>query len=401
MLYNGHAGGRKSDVGDHRCARPSRHDRRERDMLERPGRYRGLRILTLALLSLVLAGLFGVVLRQSWTTNAGSARIVADDRSRVAYLGPLAHLIGALSEAQSAAVREIPVDRAAVQSAVDAVDAVDKTYGTALATTTRWTDLRDRANGVVAQSTAGRAAYQSYSDVLTLALDLAVRVGDTSDQIIEPQLDSFYVIDTALLRLPRVLVSAGRAADLATLATAGTGPVAPADAVQVSVAQHDVAQAAADASASLSKGIEVTNRSVVGAGLAGQLDGFRAAVDVFAPPAVLDTPSAPADLSSLPPAAGLVRVTALALIDAVLTQLDSLLADRQASLANQRQLAIGMSAGGGVVLLLMLWVAVVHLRVRRAPDGPPPDEDVPADDAVRLLGAGELTFAGGSRDHAL
>lgn len=374
-------------------------------MVERPVRYRGLRILTLALLSLVLAGMFAVVLRQSWTTDAGSARIVTDDRNRVAYLGPLAHLIGALSEAQSAAVREIPVDRVAVQSAVDGVDAVDKVYGTVLATTPRWTDLRDRVNTVTAQSTNGRAAYQAYADVLTLALDLAVRVGDTSDQIIEPQLDSFYVIDTALLRLPRVIVSAGRAADLATLATAGTGPVAPQDAVQVSVAQHDVAQAAADASASLSKGIEATSRSVLGAGLAGQLDGFRAAVDTFAPPAVLDTPTAPADLSSLPPAAGLVRVTALALIDAVLSQLDSLLADRATTLGRQRELAIGATVAGGVVLLLMLWVAVVHLRVRRVGDGPPPDGTAAdggdgGDDAVRLLGASELTFAGGSRDHA-
>jgi hypothetical protein len=373
-------------------------------MLDRSARNRGLRIVALITLSVLLAGLFGVILRQSWMTNSASSRIVADERSRVAYLGPLTHLIGALSDAQSSAVREIPVDRGAVQSAVDAVEAADRTYGHALSTTPRWTDLRDRVDTVLARSGDGRTAYQAFADVLTLALDLAVRVGDTSDQIIEPQLDSFYVIDTALLRLPRVIVSAGRAADLATLAGSGPGPVAASDAVQVSVAQHDVAQAAADASASLSKGIEATSRSALGAGLAGQLDGFRAAVDVFAPPAVLDTPAAPADLSSLPPAAGLVRVTALSLIDAVLSQVDGLLADRAASLSRQRQLALGAGIGGSVALLLLVWVAVVHLRGRRpsgTADGPlPPDDDGHSDggvtvDAVRLLGMEELAHTGG------
>src|SRR5215813_5832187 len=150
-----------SDVGRSSSARPSLTlIRRERHMLDRPVRYRGLRIVALIVLSLLLASLFAVVLRQSWTANAASSRIVSDDRSRVAYLGPLTHLIGALSEAQSAAVREIPIDRAAVQSAVDTVEGVDRTYGNALSTTPRWTDLRDRVNTVMTQSVTGRAAYQ-------------------------------------------------------------------------------------------------------------------------------------------------------------------------------------------------------------------------------------------------
>jgi hypothetical protein len=383
-------------------------------MLDRPVRYRGLRIVALVVLSLLIAGLFTVVLRQSWSIGSASSRVATDGRARVAYLGPLTHLTGVLSEAQSAAVREVPVDQSGVQSAVDAVDTVDRTYGSALGTTARWYDLRERVIAVLAHPGTGRAAYQTFTDVLTLALDLVVRVADTSEQAIEPRLDSFYVIDTALLRLPRVIVSAGQAADLATLA--GTGPGADRDAMAVSVAQHDVAQAAADASASLSKGIEATGRSGLGAALAGQLDGFRAAVDVFAPPSVLDTPAAPADLSSLPPAAGLVRVTALALVDAVLAQLDALLADRATNLAGQWRVALGASTGAGVALLLMLTLALVSLRGRRssapAPgDAPPPGDAVDGGvEAARLLGFGELAFSGtqsaarqhgGGRDHAV
>jgi methyl-accepting chemotaxis protein len=363
-------------------------------MRDRRIRHRGVRAVALGLLVVLVAGLFAVVFRQSWTANAADTGLVADERQRVGYLGPLTHLIGALSEAQYSAVRGLTVDTTSVQSAVDAVDGVDHRYGGTLDTSQRWNDLRGRVIALAAQPGSGRSAYRDFTDVLNLALDLVRRVGDTSDQMVEPRLDSFYVLDTALLRLPRAIVSAGYAADLATMATGGT--VTGDDALQVAVAQDDVAQAAADTSAGLSKGIEATTRSGLGAGLAGKLDEFRASVDEFAPSAVLDKPTGPVDAYGLPPAAGLVRVAALALFDAVLSQLDALLTDRAASLAGQHRLTVGTGIGLGVALALLLWVGLAGIlagsRQPAEPTAPEPDE--PTVEPMRLLDFGELVPAG-------
>jgi len=65
-----------------------------------------LRAFVLVLLSLLAAGVFAVVARQSWTTSSADVRLVQDERARVAYLRPLSHLVGALTEAQSAAIAE-------------------------------------------------------------------------------------------------------------------------------------------------------------------------------------------------------------------------------------------------------------------------------------------------------
>lgn len=374
-----------------------------------------LRAFVLVLLSLLAAGVFAVVARQSWTTSSADVRLVQDERARVAYLRPLSHLVGALTEAQSAAVRAAPADTPAVQSAVEAVDAVDREYGDALDAAPRWDDLRRRINLTVAKPATGRPGYESFADVLTLTLDLVRRIGNTSDLIRDPRLDSYYVLDTALLRLPEAVVSAGRAADLALLA--GKSTLSGADAVQAAVARHDVAQAAADANASVTRSIAATGRSALGANLAGQLDGFRAAVDQFAPLIILNDLTAPIDADSLPPAAGQVRVTALALGDAVLSELDGLLADRDTDLGRQRQVTIGAAIAFAVAVALSVWLVLSLIRTARR--GRPEADAVPArepgerapDDLVdvhRLLDLEELAGSGraagarppGSADHA-
>jgi hypothetical protein len=109
--------------------------------------------------------------------------------------------------------------------------------------------------------------------------------------------------------------------------------------------------------------------------VAGQLDGFRAAVDQFAPLVILSDLAGPIDANSLPPAAGSVRVSVLALSDAVLAELDGILADREADLGQQRELTVGAGIAVLVATLLLWWLAVT--LARRRPGGSPAVE--PAD----------------------
>jgi ABC-type nickel/cobalt efflux system permease component RcnA len=92
-------------------------------------------------------------------------------------------------------------------------------------------------------------------------------------------------------------------------------------------------------------------------------------------------------VDSLPPAAGAVRVAALALADAVLSELDSLLADRQSGLASQRRLSTIAAALALVLALLLLWFVRTRIRPARgaaqhAAQGPPHHDGRHPDDVV-------------------
>lgn len=341
-------------------------------MPDRSIRGHRVRVTVLVLLSVLMASLFAVIARQSWTDTSADARLVSDERQRLAYLGPLSHLIGALTEAQSEVVRGAPVDTSAVQQALSAVDDVDHRDRALLGTGQMWDDLRGKINVAIGKPGTGQAGYQTFAEILTLSLDLVQRVGDTSDLIRDSQLDSYYVLETALLRLPQAVIAAGRAADLALLA--GKTTLSGADAIAVAVARHDVAQEASEADNSITRSIEATSRSALGADLADELDGFRSAVDQFAPAAILNELTDPIDADNLPPAAGAVRVAALALGDVVQSELDALLAQRQASLGNERQVTLGASIAVLVALIGVLWLGLALSR-GRPPTPPTRDED--------------------------
>ncbi len=182
---------------------------------------RGPRILVAIVLLFAIGGLFGVLVTQLRSANADDADFVAAERHGVAYLRPLNRLLVELTRAQSAAVRGAAVDSVALNAAVAGVAEADRAYGGVLRTERRWTDLRGEIEKAPTERPAGAAALARYADLVTLANDLARRVGDTSNLILDPQLDSFYLMDTALLQLPEVLTATGRAADHAYLAHCG------------------------------------------------------------------------------------------------------------------------------------------------------------------------------------
>ncbi len=320
---------------------------------------RGPRILVAILLLFAIGGLFGVLVTQLRSANANDADFVAAERHGVAYLRPLNRLLVELTRAQSAAVRGAAVDSVALNAAVAGVAEADRAHGGVLRTERRWTDLRGEIAKAPTERPAGAAALARYTDLVTLANDLARRVGDTSNLILDPQLDSFYLMDTALLQLPDVLTAAGRAADHAYLATVedGDSDERAAAQVEVAVARHRVATATDAIGAGLRKAMDETSRSAMGPNLTEPLDSFRSAVDQLAPPAALrqaDIPSA----STLSTAAQRVREAALPLSGAVLGELDSLLAARQDALALQRTYGLMAAAAGVLLGVVLLWWSV-------------------------------------------
>ncbi len=321
---------------------------------------RGFRILVAVVLLLAVGGLYGALVGQLKSATDEDESFVALERHGVAYLRPLTRLVGELTAAQSAAVRGAAVDTVALNAAVVAVSEVDRTDGPPLRTQQRWTDLRAAIDKVGKQRPTGPGALDAYADVVALATDLARKVGDTSKLILDPELDSYYLMDAAMLQLPAVLTAAGLAADLAYLtADRGKDDQLPYEGfIDVAVARQQVATATEATSTGIRKALDATQRGALGANLTEPLDAFRAAADQLVPPAALRQATPTGNSSTISAAAQKIRATAVPLAAAVLTELDALLAVRQDHLASQRIYALGAAGAGVALAVILLWWSV-------------------------------------------
>jgi hypothetical protein len=313
-----------------------------------------LRVIAFCVCGVILVGAFGAVLRQSWLTTSVDRNVVASARSGVAYLHPLTGLVGELVEAQSAAVRGVQVDAAGVRTALAAVDTQDRESGHLLGTEARFAELKARVEAVLGLAPKGRGAYDAYTDVVALAVVLIRQVGDSSSLSRDPDLDSYYLMDAATIRLPDAMVLAGKASDLVVLA--GDKELAGDDAIKAAIARHGVADAAEEVSKGLNKSVDATARTQLGANIAQRLDAFRTAVDTFAPPTMLAELAGTVNAAALASAARQVFATALPLSHRLLGELDALLSVRQEGLGNDLRYASVAGTAGAVAFAMLLWL---------------------------------------------
>lgn len=364
------------------------------------GRRRMRLVLVAFAAALLLVAPLSFAVIQFWASRSEDVGAVVDERRGVQYVRPAVSLVSAISAAQSAAVRGDPPDVVTLRRALEEVGAVDARLGAALGTTARWTTLRDRIEELAERPPpVGTAAYRAYSEVAGLALALVAKAGDTSRLILDPELDSYYLMDTALLRLPAVLVDNGRYADLVGLA--GTEPRQQATGYtsQAAVARDRVSVHADAVDEGLRRSLEASGRREPGPGLLGLMDGFRAAVNDVAPLVQLtETPQSVPAPGELGPRRAQLDRAALELDKAVLAELDSLLSAREDGLALQRLGIIGAAGLGLLGAVWMLWIALPAQHGQRRvlggaaeeDDEPLPVDAVPGDDSLVLLDPREL-----------
>jgi hypothetical protein len=340
------------------------------------------RVATAVVVAVAVLAPLGVLCVQAWTATGDTLTFVRDERRGVTYLAPLTRLLGATTEAQSAAVRGRPVDAAGVRAALAAVDAADRRLGGPLRSSDRWSDVRRTVADRISRPSWPQAttAYGQYSDVNTLLLELDRTVGDNSRLILDPDIDSYYVMNATLLRIPAVLVDSGRYADLSVLAAAGGPPDAAAQA-QLAAARNRIATDAADLTDGLVKAFAVTGSTTLALGLTRQLDNFRTAVDAVAPSTSLLAPVPERSLTDLAGNQGALQRAALDLQRVSLAQLDLLLAARSADAGRTRTVSL---AATGIGVLVAVGVALLVLRR----SGPAPDR-VPTAGPARTADAVE------------
>ncbi len=314
------------------------------------------RTLGLIGLPVIVAVLFSVALVQSWIASTKDLNFAQAERQGIAYLQPLTEILDKMVDAQSTTVEGGVADSSGLQQGISAVDAVEKKYGDALGSGQRWTDLRGRINTLINQRPSGEPAYRAYTDVVQLVVELINKIADSSNLVLDPVLDSYYLMDATVLRLSEVTVFAGRASDLARLANSVTNPAERAQAeTRIGVARYQVARESEGIATGLRKAMDATSSSSLGPAITTQLDTFRSAVDEFVPPVTLLQDLNQVDTATLALKAGEVREAARKLNTATLTELDKLLESRVNQVGVSRMQTLGLGSLALLFSALVLW----------------------------------------------
>jgi methyl-accepting chemotaxis protein len=141
----------------------------------------------------------------------------AKERDGLAYMKPLLELTSRTVSARRLAVTGQDPATAGLAPALRPVDAVQVRYGAELSTGRSWAAAKAAIRDAQAATTPDTAfaAYNKASDAL---LGLIVRVADKSNLTLDPDLDTFYLMDALMVRLPSLLDTSGQAYDRAVLA---------------------------------------------------------------------------------------------------------------------------------------------------------------------------------------
>jgi hypothetical protein len=364
------------------------------------------------LLAAVLAP-FGVIASTLWTSTGDDVQFAQSERDGVVMIRPLAKLVAATADLQSAVVAGQPADskpattaRAALQAAITATDAADTQVGLGLNSNRRWTDVRGRLADLVTAAPSGAAGYTAFSQVVDLEVALIRAVADSSNLILDPRLDSYYLMDTTVLRVPDLMVSAARAVDLSLL-TEQRKAVGRSDLLAAAVAQNDVQDLATAIDDGLRKSFASTRNGSVGPALLSQLDKLRDTVTTLAPPSsAVGAATVVQPSSDLQTSRTLLRDAALSIENAAQGQLDQLVAERLQQVQNTRRIALLTTLAGLLVAVATAWAAGPRRRTDDLAEDPadavtlggrPAGRDPRAAGAV-LSGAGKTPGGGTGTD---
>jgi signal transduction histidine kinase len=198
--------------------------------------------------------------------------------------GVLLHRLHVWFAVEGPSVRET---RAAARSAIARVDAVEKESGALLGVSEEWRSIKTAWRDLLERPTASREARDLAHEAVAdrLVERLLRRVGDTSNLILDPHLDSYWLMDAALVKLPSLAVTASRASAASLRLGVGSSPAGLEPACELaSGARRELAAIRELREVDLATAFRETARHAGGSGstlekrLAAALDGAEAAV---------------------------------------------------------------------------------------------------------------------------
>lgn len=151
----------------------------------------------------------------------GQIEFSVRERHGVDYLDPLASLTAVVIAARREAAEDASPPSAVAERWLAAVDAADTGHGTALGIVGHWPVVRTQVAAALSASGTPAHRVAVHNDAVDSLLALIVQVGDASNLTLDPDLDTYYLMDTVQFRLPVLLDALARVSDVAALGRLG------------------------------------------------------------------------------------------------------------------------------------------------------------------------------------
>ncbi|MCU1380247.1 MAG: methyl-accepting chemotaxis sensory transducer, partial [Acidimicrobiales bacterium] len=324
-----------------------------------------------AALAVVLLLPLGLVTRAYFGEKGAQIAFSQAERAGVEYLAPTTTLLHDVVQARAAAVRgdsALTAQRLTdVHRTLATVTAAERRLGRRLGTTDQYDRVVDQL-GALDPAVTGEAAVAPFNAVADAVQALGVQVGNGSNLILDPDLDSYYVMDTWLGRVPALLDVTGRAGDRAALIAGRTTLATPAERIELALANGNVAATAAAVAGNLKTAFANTADARLASALRGP--GAAVATEVGAFQASLTgvlagDPAATTVAAAEQASPAVEAVLALARTDA--PRLDALLASRiDRAAAKEQRVVVWACLSLLVALYLVLGCAQTVRRGTRA-----------------------------------
>jgi methyl-accepting chemotaxis protein len=168
-----------------------------------------------------------------WTNAGSQIEFAEQERRGVEWLQALTPALRAAHEHRSLAERTaagdasaaggIPAAAEAGKSAVGRLGEVDKRLGEPLATGSRTKDLERTMQASIAAGPKGAAAHD---EAVATLLAAGAAVGDSSNLVLDPDLDAFYLMTTSVIEGPGLADALARSRDAGLALAAASGDTA-------------------------------------------------------------------------------------------------------------------------------------------------------------------------------
>lgn len=187
-------------------------------------------ILAIFTFPLIIPGSAYIAEIGHWRTAAINERAgVKYIKTLMQFLRPLQArrgLLHAIQRGDDALKVHLAANEAQLKAAVARMDEVDREFGDSLRADKRWSTIKERLNsvGTDASDRASGGNFKAYSAIVDEAISLMATAEDTSGLVLDPELDSYYLMDTITHSLPLFTERLGQLRGLGAGYIASTRP---------------------------------------------------------------------------------------------------------------------------------------------------------------------------------
>ncbi|HEY9611041.1 response regulator [Allocoleopsis sp.] len=111
---------------------------------------------------------------------------------------------------------KITLEQSQIEAGIQSIDAVDRQLGATLETTKNWQSFKQKWQGMKgnALNLSPQVSFEAHTKLIDELLSLILHVGDTSNLITDPVLDSYYLMDAVVTKLPPAIAATAQVRDL-------------------------------------------------------------------------------------------------------------------------------------------------------------------------------------------